>query len=359
MRSRLGRASRCGLLAISAFFLASARLYAADLGFDTTTYFPPVDGFGILSLDSTQLHPPLNFGAGLDFHFQNASLLVQRNDGTKVFKESLIGPSLKLDLTFAAAFCNYYEFGFDLPAMLYQEAHPLSARQSPKHSAFGDIRLHNKIRALDREKYPVGLAFIATLVAPSGAPESSFGNHKVGAEFKAVVDRQQGPVLIAGQFGYRVRDEVEVTRLTDLQGRKRFSQKIDDELLYGIGASYATPLKGFDVQGALRGATLAKDVRQRFNNPLIVEAGLRYALPQGFSVKGAFEVGLIPGYGAGKGGFTVGLAYAFDKFKAPGKIPKDVDTDRDGIPNDVDQCPFEPEDYDDYQRPGRLPRKGQ
>ena len=314
---------------------------AQDVRFDINHFNPPVDNYGLLTVETSKIYQQYHFGAGMYFHFVNDPLEVNRGsaDGQR-HAWDLVGPRLKLDLTFAVAFCKYYELGLNLPFILYQDGNAFSVGSSaPSHAAVGDIRLHNKFVALKRDEWPVGLAVVNTLFFPSGDENSYAGNKKVGAEFKVVLDGEVGPVLIAGNLGYRIRDEVTVFEITQTDGTPIFTQEIDDELMFGIGAQYFTPLEGLSVLTEVRGVTLAESpFDQRFNNSWFWDVGLRYLGPLGFSFSGALEVGLVPGYGVGPVGFFANIGWSYDK----------ADKDKDGREDEEDKCPEQPEDEDSY-----------
>ncbi len=363
-------------LASLALLSLSTPVLAQSQEFDANAFNPPMDNYGLLTMHSSQMYPQYRLGAGLYLHYMNQPLVMTQLAGDRTSRETkeLIGDRLKMDLTFAMAFCDYYEAGFDLPVLLYQNGDGFEADRGISTSAFGDFRLHQKFRALDREKWPVGLALVTTLVFPSGDEGSYFGNHGVGAEFVLVVDGQVGPVLLAANVGYRIRDEVKVYEIITPNGGSKFSQQIDDELLFAIGAQYFTPIENLSALLEFRGSTLAEEpFNQRFNNPLFLDLGARYLVEQyGISVSAAVEVGLNSGYGVGPAGFFVNLGWNWDKpdqdkdgsidevdqcidqpedvdgFKDEDGCP-DPDNDEDGLLDAVDQCPDEAEDKDDYR----------
>ncbi|RJO64390.1 MAG: hypothetical protein C4523_18570 [Myxococcales bacterium] len=314
---------------------------AQDQSFDVSTFMPPVDNYGLITLDSSQIYKPFRFGFGFFLHYANKPLAISElgPDGTTVQRD-LVNPQWKADLSGAVAFCKYYEFGLDLPFVIYQDGTDIvSERSGPATGAFGDIRIHNKIRALDREEWPVGLAVVATLVTPSGDEDSYFGNSKVGFELKAVLDGEVGPVLFVGNLGYRVRDEAIVFESSDLADNT-FQQQIDDEFLYGFGVEYRTPVEGLSALTEFRGVTLAEQpFTQRFNNPIIWNVGARYVGPYDLIFAGGLEVGLTSGYGAPPAGFYLNIGWSWDK----------PDRDKDTLPDEEDKCPDAPEDVDNFK----------
>ena len=363
-----------GLFALAVLFAASGAALAQDGKFDINHFNPPTDNYGLITMDSTRIYRPYGFGAALYLHFLNDSLELNQSkpDGTTRTSD-LVGPRWKMDISFGAAFCPYYEAGIDLPFIVHQKGAAFDYGQEFSKSAFGDLRFHNKFIGLNREDWPVGLALINTLFFPSGDEGSYFGNKKTGAEFKVVVDSELGDFLVVGNFGYRIRDRVVIYEIYDHTGRKLFTQEIDDELLYAVGGRYETPVEGLFVMSELRGVVLAREpFKQRFNSPLFWDAALRYLGPLGLIFSGGLEVGMIPGYGAGEAGFFMSVGWSYDRpdkdkdriadeddlcpdeaedrdgFEDEDGCP-DPDNDKDGILDVDDQCPLDPEDLDDYR----------
>ncbi len=362
------------LLVVGWLLSFSGATYALDGRFDSNHFTPPTDNYGLFTMDSSKIYQKYRFGAGFYLHFMDDSLEVNQlgQDGKNHIRD-LVGPRLKMDIAFAAAFCRFYETGFDLPVLLYQDGAALDkTNQNFSHAAFGDIRWHNKFVALHRDRYPVGLAFVNTLIFPSGDPDSYFGNNGVGSEFKAVIDAELGSFLVVGNLGYRIRDEVVIFKIRDGRGKTIFSEEIDDELLLSLGGQYRTPLDGLSVLTEFRMSTLAESpFDQRMNTPFLWDLGVRYLGPMGFSFSGALELGLSQGYGVPPAGFFANVAWTWDKpdkdkdgladkedqcpeaaededgFEDEDGCP-DPDNDKDGVPDAEDECPLDAEDPDDF-----------
>jgi outer membrane protein OmpA-like peptidoglycan-associated protein len=90
-------------------------------------------------------------------------------------------------------------------------------------------------------------------------------------------------------------------------------------------------------------ANKAVQMWTREETPVELLGGFKYLHPDGFVVGVSGSAGVTPGYGAPdwRGVLLVG-------FTMPGPKPV-LDTDGDGILDDVDQCPEEPEDFDGFQ----------
>jgi len=329
------------IFVILAILMLSSISYAQDAHFDINQFNPASDSFGLFTVESSKIHQPFKFGAGFNLHFMGKPLQINhiKNDGT-LGADSLVGARLKMDLTFAVAFCRFFQTGFDLPVVLYQSATGMNTLHSPSDAAFGDIRWHNKIVAMNKNDWPLGFAFLVTLIIPSGDDGSYAGNEKVGSEIKFILDGEIGSFLIAGNIGYRIRDNALVSETFKPNGDVLKKQEIDDEFLLAFGVEYKTPITGLSAITEFRGSTLAKDpFGNQFNNPWVMALGARYKGPWGLMFSGALDIGLTPGYGVGPAGFMLGLSWAYEK----------PDADWDGIDDVKDKCPNEREDRDGFE----------
>lgn len=323
------------------FLLSSNTSFAQDAKFDINQYNPASDGYGLFTVESSKIHQPFKFGASFNLHFTGKPLVVNhiKADGT-TGSSSLVDSRLKADFGFAVAFCKYYQTSFDLPVIVYQNVAAMNTFHSPSIGALGDIRWHNKIVALNRQDWPVGFAMLITLVIPSGDQQSYAGNESVGSEMKFILDGEVGPVLIAGNIGYKIRDNALVNQTFLMSGEQLVKQEIDDEFLFGLGVEYRTPITDLSAIAEFRGATLAKDpFGDQFNNPWIMALGAKYKGPLGLVFSGALDIGLFPGYGVGPAGFMFGVSWAWEK----------PDADWDSIEDNVDKCPDEREDRDGFE----------
>ncbi len=329
------------LMVLLALLGWSVSASAQSREFDISQFSPPVDNYGLITLDTSQIYHTYRLGTALSFSYYHHPLEmdVLAADGSRD-SVALVSDRLKMDLDFAIALCPYYEIGFDLPFLLYDDSISLITGVGSTGAAVGDIRIHNKIRALDREEWPVGLGVIATVVAPSGDTTRYFGNDGVGAEFKLVLDAELGPVVLATNLGYRLRPSLDVFVIRDPAGDVAFTQTIDDELLFGLGVQVNTPVDGLSVLSEIRGVTQAENpFDQRFNTPVMAAAAVKYLLPLGFLIQAGIEVGISPGYGVPPASGFMTIGYTWDQ----------KDQDRDGLPDEDDQCPEAVEDEDGFE----------
>ena len=120
---------------------------------------------------------------------------------------------------------------------------------------------------------------------------------------------------------------------------------VGNEFTYGGGLLFTLLRETIMVSAEVFGRTAANSTVQfwtREETPVEVLAGFKYLHRNGFVVGAMGSAGVTPGYGAPDWRFGGMIGFTMPE------EPIVLDTDGDGIPNDVDDCPNEPEDFDGY-----------
>jgi outer membrane protein OmpA-like peptidoglycan-associated protein len=121
---------------------------------------------------------------------------------------------------------------------------------------------------------------------------------------------------------------------------------VGNEFTFGGGLLLMIAQDQFMISAEAFGRTAANSTVKfwsRETTPVEVLGGFKYLHPNGFVIGVSGSAGVAPGYGApdwrgvGMIGFTM---------PEPEKV---VDSDGDGLLDDVDECPNEPEDFDGFQ----------
>jgi OOP family OmpA-OmpF porin len=207
----------------------------------------------------------------------------------------------------------------------------------------GNIGLHLKTRLLSTSRGPrVGLGVIASLYLPTINPEDRFlGETQLVPQLVGVVDKELGRerrLRISFNGGVRLRRTTTFTNsdpgpdMAPVTGR---SITAGSELPFGLGVGYAVARQRFDVIAEVFGA-IPIGAHQSYQ-PLEVLAGVKlYLARSSFLTLGAGR-GLMPDQGANPAlrGF-IGIVFE----------PSIGDRDGDGLKDDLDRCPDEPEDLD-------------
>jgi outer membrane protein OmpA-like peptidoglycan-associated protein len=286
-------------------------------------------------------------------------------------------------LQFAIGLFKWVELGVSLPV------HIMFGSRSPKFidplpdpnqnnslnfsgQFVGDIGFHVKARFLNTSKYPVGLGLLFSLYAPSGDSRKFLGEGQVTLRPEIIVDKEFGysrRFKMALNAGALIRPSTHTytdrgTTLNDPNvGTMDFcqpstmlgaipgspmcgtqaSRSLGSQFTYGLGMSYAIVPSKFDLVGEAYG--YADVSGQSSASPLEGILAMKVYL----AAKSYFEIGggagLLPkslaGGMTGSPEFRVFIGFIFE--------PSIGDRDGDGIKDDVDKCPDDPEDFDDFE----------
>ena len=323
-----------------------ATALAQDQTFDPERFDPQSDAHGYAVVEGAATLEHLQAMAGLWANHSQDSLVMVR-DGVRVPEgvgeadDGVLDQRTQMDLQAGIGISRYFSLSASLPVVLWQEGYDPNRLGGPPGSAdlvasgLGDLRLNPKFVFLDLDDVPVGLAVVARVSVPMGDGASFLGEGNVTAEPTLVVEVSDGSIharsyriRAALNAGYHIRP---ITQWRDLT--------LGSEFVYrgGLAVHPAAPLElGCDIAGALGGPQAAK-------RPLEVLPWLRLLPVKRVTLTAGAGFGILPGVGSPDlrlwGAAT--LAPSFD--------PKDRDTDKDGVFNDVDNCKFEPEDRDGFE----------
>ena len=205
--------------------------------------------------------------------------------------------------------------------------------------SLGDIAIEGRFRLLAEEK-AVGIALIPFVKLPTGKRGlyQTSGVPTFGA--KAAVSKHWRVFHVAGHVGYELKPgaaEVE-------------NVGADDEILYGVGVGVSPVPEWLDVNLELSGSGLVGPGRGRVgdsanksgvHSPLELLLNARLRTPVGLDVVLGGGPGITPGAGTPEWRLFAGVGWAPPL--GPG------DRDKDGVADDNDGCPDEPEDRDRFE----------
>ena len=281
---------------------------------DLQIFRPAIDSKGYVTLNGSQVLGPGDVSFGLVTTWGRGVL---RSGTTEV--DNLLAPQLQA----AIGVTRRLELGIGVPLAI--SGGSLGADQG-----VGDLALSAKFRLLPGVRYPVGVALVGTVVLPTGDSAHYFGEDQVIVQPSLVVDKQMGRFRAAANIGARIRPNDRVAGADVSSGT---------EMLWGAGGALSVIPKRFEVVGELWGALGATGQR---NRPAEADAGIKLYLAQNsfFELGGGISVVGDSSYGAASGGrLFVGFIYE----------PTVGDRDGDGIPDDIDLCPDDPEDRDGFE----------
>ncbi len=253
--------------------------------------------------------------------------------------------------------------GVDVPVVIYQtgDAPGASATQAvgapytlPKQ-AFGDLGLDAKLTLIRPTAGDLGgfaLALQERLALPTGDPASFVGEGAVSnearllAEYRLAVRGAVAALGIHGDLGVMLRGHTEDFACAGV-GESACTSRFGHEIPFGLGLSFKPQALGVDDKGRMTWflemdghlpASPIAPFKSTAASSLQVDLAARFALGADVSLLTGVEVGFL-GLGDAPVRGLLSIAWA----------PRLHDRDGDGIPDDVDQCPDLPEDFDGFE----------
>jgi outer membrane protein OmpA-like peptidoglycan-associated protein len=342
---------------------------------DLQVFRPAMDSKGFITLNASQVLAPKDFSFGLvgtwarkplDFSGEVAG-------GPSTWEvTNLITSSLQGAVGVFSLRQVGLELGLVLPInILSGRAKPddpgLSAGTNDDRSytfdaqGIGDIVLHPKLRLLNASRNKIGLAVIPSLALPTGSKRSFFGEGGVIFQPTAVLDAElgkQGWFRAAVNVGMRMRpgnkefieNAASFPRPVTINGMATAPNtnqgiRVGNELLAGAALSFGIVPEKFDLVGEVYsftglGNNKLLPAEEDMKPGMEAVGGIKLYLARNsfFELGGGY--GFLGGYGRAKGG-RLFVGFIFE--------PSIGDRDRDGYKDDVDQCPDDPEDFDDFE----------
>ncbi|HRE90180.1 MAG TPA: OmpA family protein [Myxococcota bacterium] len=327
---RLKALAHMGLLAVTA---ATTAAHAENPRVNVQVFRPSAHVGDLLSTLTNNQAIHTQWGAGLLINFGKNPLVFVDTTGEGDLRHEVIQDQLTADIFGSIALFDRLSIGLNVPLFLLNSGEgagfiPLDPE--PSSFALGDIRLSVKGGILTREKGANGLGVGAALdfTLPTGDADS-FVSDGFQIAPAVIVDYKADELTLAANLGYRIRTED-----ADLYG---FAD-VGSEFFWKLGAAYEVVPSELTIMGEL-GASA--DWSAANNTHLEGVLAGRLALPDtGLSFTVGGGSGFTTGYGNTKFRVFAGVAFS------PEVV---LDQDGDGILDDFDKCPIEPEDKDNFQ----------
>ncbi len=296
----------------------------------------PEDGF-VVSRPNDLGH--LSFGVRLDVDYALDPLVYQlRGSDPSTEIVPIVEHLLAAQLGVSFGLFDRLVISAGVPFNLVMEGRQVDGQPRADGSSVGDVYLSLRGRIVGEEEDPFALSLQVTGTAPTANAarfQSRFageGNFTVHPELLVEV-RIASIVRITGNVGALVRETQDFGSL-----------RVGHELTWALGAYVALVPDVLDLAIESWGAT---SLDSRFGDtqltPLEGIAGLRVQPVEGLHHGLAAGTGIQRGYGSGDFRAVLSVGYATPGEEGPG------DRDSDGLNDQVDRCPEEPEDDDDFQ----------
>jgi len=322
---------------------------------DLQSFHPAQDSKGMVTLDRSQVLGHLEPSFGLLTGWAKG-LLKLKGNGNTYQVEHMLSPTLMGALGLRA-FGQEFQIGMSLPFRIVSgdrgpnagDATPDDPNDDQNFSfdgqGIGNIDMQLKWRLLDTSHSAVGLAVIGGVELPTRSESQRWlGTDTTTPHLRLVLDKKIGSVGIALNAGVRVplkdsefvdNTPPTISGIVAPMTGARISSGL--ALPFGAGIAYSLVPEKFEVIAEIFGQVVPQADNYQ---PIEALTGIKVYLASNSFLSLGGGAGLRPD----SPGSPDARAYLGIIFE-----PSVGDRDRDGLKDDVDQCPDDPEDYDDFQ----------
>ena len=377
-----GLALTTALLSLASQALAQAQPTPGlkNAPIDLQLFRPAADSKGYFTLNGAQILAPLDLSFGLITTIawkplQFKGVVPGSTSSSDVTVTNLITTTLQGAIGLVQGDHLGLQIGLQLPiAVLTGEGTPtqnpgVANGDTPNQmdsQGVGDLVIQPKIRFINPSRKKIGVSLMPSFVVPMpGAKDHFMGEDQFIFQPSAVLDAswgRYGVLRTAINVGARIRTKGASTfrdtpdyffrpstsvpapqQPNNLQGIK-----VGNEILAGLGAAWGLVPFRFDLVGEVYGfwglnsKKIAPDGSESSMKPggeAIAGIKLYLAANSFFEAGGGYQITPSSSYGAAKGRAFIGFIFE----------PGMGDRDGDGIKDDVDKCPDDPEDYDGFE----------
>lgn len=314
MRARITAATACIVLA------AATSAAAQENNIDIERFKPAVTHDAFVVTEGSGVREPGDpWAFGLFLNYARNPLIVATGDGD--VRREIVGGRLGVDLMASVTLAEPFALGLSVPFFLAQ-----SGEGSPSFAGLGDIRIVPKLRLLD-DRESIGLGLVAELRVPTHTGDFSGGARNVVFWPRIVLDHRFAPGLRFGvNAGVALR---EGTRYANVEAASELTYAV--ALGYRFGGIDGKVEIGAEANGGV-GLTAA-DLEE---TPLEALGYVKINPSDEWEIVAGPGIGALAGYGVPIFRVFAGVKYT----------PTSHDRDHDGVDDDRDMCPDDPEDRD-------------
>ena len=312
-------------------------------GLDSERFKPTLDSQGLILTEGGQGENAGDFNLGFYLHYSHRPLVIGTEDDVT---RDLVSERVGGNLFGSLGIFSWLSVAVDIPAVLFQEGERVDAAMARTGGiasvALGDIRLVPKVTLLRQKTFGVSLALSVPFSLPTGDDEAYSGSKIVTASPTLALSRTflSERLLLAANVGMWFFKGVHSDLLT------RSALDAQSELFYRTGLEVRfTP--AWSVTGEVFGAGKMSNLFNNRSNetPLEWLGGLRWRAPRDVIVSVGGGSGILQGWGTPNYRAFVGIMWS----PRAHEQPRIGDRDKDGILDNVDKCPDDPEDMDGFQ----------
>lgn len=289
---------RCTILLFSVFviFFMTTSAYSKEKNVDAIIFDPVTDGGRYMTIHDAQTLGQWRFHFGGYFDYGHEPLEI-RNLATGV-RTGIVDDLAMGHFQAGLGFTNWAAAGVSVPVIFYEAYYDPNTVGAPKQtkSGIGDIRFEPKFMLLDNDIYPIGVAIIPFMTAPTGNRNFFLGNGKFTGGGKVAVEGNiNHRVWISMNWGYQYMPGGKFAYFPP-----NSDAYIDDLLTFGMGV-HGRINDTWSLLAEMYGETVVQNAfKSTRQTPIIGHGGARFS-PQMRAIKGlSFTV-------AAGGGFTKGV----------------------------------------------------
>lgn len=362
----------------AAVFVWAAPATAQLRGFTTGTgnnlnvehYDPPPNPMGMANVQTGASQTWREWSAGLYVHYARNQLVLFQD---RLQVGEVVGHRLSADFVGSIGFFKWLEMGLVLPVTMYQTGNLDLPTGKIAKGGLRDPRVNLKFTVARQEQIGLfNVAIVPEISLPLGDDGSFLGDGNITFRPALLIDRRFDVLWglhLGGAIGAHIRPRSEVGNI-----------EVDDELFYRLGLGVGLP--NFfeahpEVIGEINGNTGTKSFfKESELNPVSPTLALKmyFDIEPGHQLvtTSGVTVGATRGYGSPDVQVFLGAAYRRwlsdrdgdgifddddfcpddpedkDEFEDSDGCP-DPDNDKDGIPDVSDRCPLDPEDIDGFE----------
>jgi len=332
-RRRAGRLKLTLALAGALSLAGSAVAHAQEPGFYVERFEPlHAQGINLLNLGTSEVlgHLKPTFGLFVQYIDDPLELI---DEGSGDVLSRVIKRQIKTELWFGLGLGDFFDIGLVVPIVLNQAGDDLSIFSRPGEAigsfALGDLRLVPKFRIINAENAGgFGLGFLVNVAFPTGSADDFTSDGEFRVEPRLLLDwtHADSGFAVVANVGYHWRPRRVVHNLV-----------IDDAITWGAGLRIPTPLTQLKVLASVFGQIPLED---NIDPNTFEPTGDLRSTP--IELVGALELSLgdfVTNVGAGFG-LTEGYGSPdYRLFLSFGYVPRCPDRDGDGVCDPDDRCP--------------------
>jgi OOP family OmpA-OmpF porin len=329
---RLGRLAAA--VAVSSFVAGQAGADPVP-SLDLRGFQPSTDPAGSLYLEPTATPGPLKWNVAAWASYGRRFVTVTDASGREVAVP--LRDQFSMDYAFGIGVGDRLAFGLELPTVMYQAGtgEDLIGARLPQ-TALGDLRLNLKAVLLPGgELGGFSVAALGAVTAPTGNARSYVAEEAATGELRVLGELRLIAIALRATAGVKVRGSEQTF----------VGEDFGHELPWGFGLSVRPQALGIDEKG-------------RWEWNLETHGDIAITPKFGSVAQSPAALGLSARYTPGAVSFIAGAELPLDSAVGMpsvrgvlgiGWAPRVHDQDKDGIPDEVDQCPELAEDKDGFE----------